>query len=162
MSENFQELDSIWDAFRDPEYRHAYVSAHIGDTLALQLFSMRRDRGWTQKQLGDAGGIPQSSVSKLETSCENVSLSTLKKLAKAFDVALSVKFVPFSQLARDAATTDHGIAPKSFDDDNWACAAARPVISRTVAANTSYVTSRKWVGSSSAARPLSARIALNG
>jgi transcriptional regulator with XRE-family HTH domain len=60
---------------------------------------MREERGWTQRELGDIAGVRQNWISQIESpDYEGFSLRTLKKLAFAFDVALIVRFVPFSLL----------------------------------------------------------------
>jgi len=65
---------------------------------------MRLSRGWTQEELGRLAQMPQTQISRLERKgYENFSLSTLMRLASAFDVALKVKFVAFSELVDEAA-----------------------------------------------------------
>jgi transcriptional regulator with XRE-family HTH domain len=84
-------------------YRDAYVEQSINNRLAAQIYSLRAHRDWTQADLSDRSGMAQPRISTLETSCSGVSLNTLKRLASAFDVALVVKFVPFSELTREVA-----------------------------------------------------------
>jgi transcriptional regulator with XRE-family HTH domain len=51
----------------------------------------------TQKQLGDALGMAQTWVSKLESpDYGKMSVATLLRLAEAFDTDLEIKFRPFS------------------------------------------------------------------
>jgi transcriptional regulator with XRE-family HTH domain len=108
----------MWKSLADKAYRHAYAIAHVGDYLAMQIHSMRTRRVWTQKKLAGESGNTQPQISKFETSCEGVTLTSLHKLAEAFDVALIVKFVPFSQLAKETMTAraDNTIPP--FDEDS--------------------------------------------
>lgn len=109
----------IWAAFADKAYRSAFATAHVGDFLAMQLQSLRVRRGWTQTDLAQklgSGGQPK--ISKLETSCEGTNLSTLQKLADTFDVALVVKFVPFSELAREAMGAQADKHVPSFEEDS--------------------------------------------
>ena len=121
----------MWKALADKAYRHAYAAAHVGDYLAMQIHSMRSRSGWTQKRLADESGNTQPQISNWEASCEGVNLSSLHKLAAAFDVALIVKFVPFSQLARETIGARADSMIPSFDDDSMV-AISFPAVSVTV------------------------------
>lgn len=58
----------------------------------------------TQKELAETTGMGQPRIPLLEDSTyENWTVNTLKRLAKAFDVALSVRFETFSTVMRDFA-----------------------------------------------------------
>jgi hypothetical protein len=50
---------------------------------------------------------------------ENIEVATLRRLASAFDVALTVRFIPFSELARwtDTLSEEKLIVPK-FDEES--------------------------------------------
>ena len=84
-------------------YRDAYVKAHLEQGIAFQIKALRESRGLTQEQLArriNAGG--QSAIARLEDpSYGKASLATLEKLAHEFDVALLVKFVPFSKFLQE-------------------------------------------------------------
>ena len=96
-----RDFKGLWRKFTDKAYREAFVSADISTTIAAQIHALREQRGWTQKQLADAAGMAQTRISVLEDpSYEKSSLTTLKRLASAFDVGLLVKFVPLSQQLR--------------------------------------------------------------
>ena len=87
--------------------REAYVRAHVQHGLAHQIRMLREHRGWTQAELADKCGMRQPRISALEDpDFENVEISTLQRLAFAFDVALSVRFVPFSEIAQRASNLD--------------------------------------------------------
>jgi transcriptional regulator with XRE-family HTH domain len=109
---------TFWKSLADKAYRHAYAAAHVGDYLAMQIHSMRLRRNWTQGQLATESGNTQPRISNLETSCEGVTLTTLHKIAEAFDVALVVKFVPFSQLAKETMNSRAEAAVPGFDEDS--------------------------------------------
>lgn len=88
-------------------YRDAFVSAAISCTIAGQLFSMRIARGWTQQQLADAAGMAQTRISAMEDpNYERYSVRTLKRLAAALDVGLSVRFVSMAEEIRIATSPD--------------------------------------------------------
>jgi len=104
---------------KNKTFRDALVSEAIDAGLPFQIRAMREAKEWTQHKLGKLTGIGQTGVSRIEDpSYGKMTLSTLKTLASAFDVALLVRFVPFSQLM-DLNSTDpkEGLAPPSYDDD---------------------------------------------
>ena len=80
---------------------------------------MRDQRGWNQGKLSAEMGKPQSVVSRLEDpSYGKVTVQTLLEVAATFDVALQIRFVPFStfiQQTRDVSTQSMKVV--SFDDD---------------------------------------------
>jgi transcriptional regulator with XRE-family HTH domain len=86
---------------QDLEYRHGVVNAQIEVDLPLEIRALRKQRGWTQPELAERAEMKQPRISAMEkTGGANFTLETLKRLAKAFDVALIVKFAPFSELLR--------------------------------------------------------------
>lgn len=90
----------LLDKFRRKEYRESYLDSFINDTITAQLHNLRKDKQWTQAELARRAGMKQPRVALMESSdYDNYSISTLKRLAHAFDVALIVKFSPFSELA---------------------------------------------------------------
>jgi len=110
----------ILKKFQKAEYRHAFVSANIDQGIAFQIRVMREKRGWDQKELARRLGIKsQSAVARLEDpSYGKISLSTLKKLAKAFDVAALVKLVPYSRLLMESATiSEDSMDAMSFSEE---------------------------------------------
>ena len=54
--------------------------------IAKRVSTLRTERGWTQKDLADRAGLPQSHISRIE--CERLSPSrkTVEKLAVAFGI----------------------------------------------------------------------------
>jgi transcriptional regulator with XRE-family HTH domain len=63
--------------------------------------ALRKRSGWSQTQLGKQVETPQNVISRYEDpDYGKLSLTTLKRLASAFDVALVVKFAAFSELKR--------------------------------------------------------------
>ena len=101
---------------QDAEFRRAFAEGLLSDRLASQIHYLRKHRGWTQAQMAMASGKAQPTISGLEESCETVSLSTLKTIAAAFDIALDVRFVPFSGLLQNTFSPD-ALVP-SFQEDS--------------------------------------------
>ena len=88
----------LLESFRDPEYRHAFVNERVRTSVALQIRALRQARVMTQKQLGDAIGMAQTWVSKLENpDYGKMTVATLLRLAEAFETDLEIKFRPFSK-----------------------------------------------------------------
>ena len=107
------------NSLEDKEYRDLIVQESINQGIAFQIRAMRSDREWTQGQLGVLAGKPQSEISRLEDpDYEGYTLKTLCKLASAFDVAISVRFVPFSHLVDDMANgKNRSFSVASFQND---------------------------------------------
>ena len=55
----------------------------------MRLSDIRQAKGLTQKELADKLGMSYSYLSKLESGKVNVSLATLRKLAKALKVRVA-------------------------------------------------------------------------
>lgn len=112
-------ITRLWARFRDKLFRDAFVESEISATIAAQIATMRKDRDWTQSDLANATGMAQSRISLLEDpSYDRMSITTLKRIASAFDVALAVRFVPFSEILRRAADDSEGrLSVASFAQD---------------------------------------------
>jgi transcriptional regulator with XRE-family HTH domain len=92
-------------SFQDKEYAHAYAEDFVNAFVATQLKVLREQRGLTQAQLAELTGMKQSRISALEDINYGAwNLKTLRRLAAAFDVALTVKFESFSTFIEDVST----------------------------------------------------------
>lgn len=136
------DTDSVRDQWletlrRGKEYRDAFVSEDIDNGIPFQIRALREKSGWTQAELGRAAGMAQARISLLEDpNYARLNLATLKRLAAAFDVALLVKFVPFSELVeRSASLSPSSLTPVSFDEDS-ACIGASPTVAVVPTSNT--------------------------
>ena len=118
LSDVITKIKKIWARLSSKEYRDEFVSATISDRLAAQIFSMREQKGWTQAELAATCGMMQPRISKLEESCEGVSVTTLRKIASAFDVGLSIKFVPFSEVVGEASRVRLDKTVLAFSQDS--------------------------------------------
>ena len=99
MTTNSTRREQIVRSLRDKEDRDIFVSEEIDTGLPFQIRALRKDRGWSQRELAERVGITQEGISRLESlSYGRYTLTTLKRLASAFDVALVVRFEPFSRL----------------------------------------------------------------
>ena len=81
------------------QYRHGLVNAQIEVDLPLQIRALRKQLVGTQPELEKLTGMKQSRISAMEKpGGAHFTLETLRRLAEAFDVALVVRFAPFSEL----------------------------------------------------------------
>ncbi len=88
----------LLQGLRDRDYRHAFVNERVRSSVALQIRALRHQRTMTQTDLGDALGMAQTWVSKLENpEYGKMTVATLLRLAEAFDTDLEIKFRPFSR-----------------------------------------------------------------
>lgn len=112
-------MKKIWKKMERKAYRDGYVAAHVSNTVASQILLLRTAKGWTQVQLAEHAGMRQSRISSLEDpNWENVEVATLRRLASAFDVALTVRFTSFSELAGWSATlSEHKLAVPTYDEE---------------------------------------------
>src|SRR6266478_2400244 len=84
---------------RGRDARAQFVSSHVDKTIAFQLRAIRNEQDLSQEQLAEMVEMNQNAISRLESEWYGkATISTLKRLAAALDVALVVRFVPFSQL----------------------------------------------------------------
>jgi transcriptional regulator with XRE-family HTH domain len=83
--------------------------------------ALREQHKWSQGELGKKMDPPmlQEAVWRIENpNRANLTISTLLRVAAAFDVALEVKFVPFSAIADSAASMSaENQLILSFEDD---------------------------------------------
>ena len=137
-------IKAIWTKMKRKAYRDSYVAAHLSNTVAAQIAMMRDVRGWTQSELAKRAGMKQPRISALEDpNCENFEVDTLKRLASAFDVALTIRFEPFSEaVAWASSMNDAKLAVASYEENSidWcpASTATDHIISLGTARNATY------------------------
>ncbi len=98
--EDATELRSrLVEEFQDEDTRYTYAESFLNTRVAAQIKVLREQRGLTQEALARMIGTRQAGVSRLE----NVNYSawktnTLRRLARALGVRLSISFETFSGL----------------------------------------------------------------
>lgn len=93
---------SLLRLFRNRAYRRDYVEGFYNTRLATQIKFLREESSSTQTQLGKTLATQQSAISKLENAnYSSWNVKTLRRLARAFDVALQVRFVTFGEALAD-------------------------------------------------------------
>lgn len=119
MSTRTKKYEQIVKNLSNKEYRDLYVENHISNGLSFQIRAMRKSRNWSQEKLASEIGTQQEAVSRLENpDYGKFSIDSLKKIASAFDVALQVSFVSFSELvAKTTLLSRSAIDVPSFEHD---------------------------------------------
>lgn len=100
------------------EFRDAYMFEHIKTGVAYQIRAIRDEHKWTQSRLGEEAKKPRNVISRLEDpNYGQFSFQTLREIASAFNVALLVKFVPFSKLLQEYedVSSEALVAPSVHD-----------------------------------------------
>jgi transcriptional regulator with XRE-family HTH domain len=86
----------------DKSYRHAYADESLNITIATQIKVLREQHVLKQAELAKNANMKQSMISRYENvNYSSWSLTTLKRLAEAFDVILDVRFRSFKDLVVD-------------------------------------------------------------
>ena len=111
----------IQDSLANNEYREALAVEHVNTTLAIQIRKMREHRQWSQSDLAGLLGKHQETISQRENpDYGRHSITTLKALAATFDVALLIKFIPFSELIKDMVSlSESRLSPPSFSEEQY-------------------------------------------
>jgi transcriptional regulator with XRE-family HTH domain len=95
-------VERLAEEFRNPEYRHFYADECLNTMIATQIKVLREQRNMTQGQLAEDTGMRQPRIPLLEdANYSNWTINTLRRIARAFDVALSVHFESFSKVVQD-------------------------------------------------------------
>jgi transcriptional regulator with XRE-family HTH domain len=103
---------------RGRSVRKQFVESNLNKAIAYQIRGTRDRLGWSQEKLAEKVGMNQNAISRLESpDYGKPTLTTLKRLASAFDVAVVVRFVPFSELVDWVTATPRvikGLAAESL------------------------------------------------
>jgi transcriptional regulator with XRE-family HTH domain len=126
--------DKLANLLKDSAFRAQFASDQPGEFLPLQIKRLRERHGWTQSELAERAGTQQVVVSRWENpDNRGITLNTLKRLARAFDVALMVRFAPFSEFIDWVCTLSaRSFEPASFDEEasTWQYGAAQEMPSQ--------------------------------
>jgi len=125
QSTDFASRKGLWSRLRRGlEARTRFVESHLSKNLAFQIRILRDQERSSQEELAKRVGMNQNAISRLENpSYGKATLTTLKRIASAFDVALVVRFVTFGQLVdwvSDTPFLDKGLSSHSLGVLNFA------------------------------------------
>lgn len=83
------------EQLEDPAFREEFEKTDEEFTLATEIIELRIKHDLTQKQLAELVGTSQPAIARLESgSYRNVSLSFLRRVAKALDAVPEVHLKP--------------------------------------------------------------------
>jgi transcriptional regulator with XRE-family HTH domain len=117
MSDDLRER--LLAEFQDQDFRHAYLEDFLNSVVSTQIRTLREKAGWSQAELADLIATTQSAISRNESpDYSRWNIATLRKLARAFDRALIVKFAGFGEALGDIERFRlDRLIPPSFDED---------------------------------------------
>ena len=109
---------------RGREARTQLVESNLSQGIAYQIRATRDSQHLNQGQLAQAVGMTPNNLCRLENpDYGKHTISSLKRIADALDVALVVRFVPFSQYIAwlsGSSYLDSGISPESMAPPSFA------------------------------------------
>lgn len=86
--------DHLKESLKDPEFRKAWEESEVEYQLACKLIEARINRKISQRALAKKVGTSQAAISNIEGMNANPSLLFLKRMAKALNSSLEIKFIP--------------------------------------------------------------------
>ncbi|HDR8924492.1 TPA: helix-turn-helix transcriptional regulator [Burkholderia vietnamiensis] len=123
-------INTLVEEFEDAEYAHAYLEENSNLRIAAQVRALRIAKNWSQQDLAERASMRQERISKIEMGdFDSLTLKTLRRLAAAFDVHLSVEFSSVEDAIRDIVTLS--AESLACDDRPRALARLREQASRT-------------------------------
>ena len=130
--------EQMWENLRDKDFRKQFIDEHVNVGIAFQIRSLRNRQDLEQSELAQLLGVKQPLISSWENpNYGKYTLNTLKNLAKAFDVGLLVRFVPFSTLIDwTVDLTSDAIAPPSFNEEEKLHAASLVLVTSSLIEST--------------------------
>lgn len=112
-------LNKLIDRFKGFGYRHSYVESFLDSYIATQIKVLRQQRDLSQAKLAKLAGMHQSQIASLEDiNNSSWKISTLGKLARAFDLVLVVRFESFGKILPEIDRFGRAMLQRpSFDQD---------------------------------------------
>src|ERR1035437_2972865 len=105
--------------FHDEEFRNVYADESLDTYIATQIKVLREQQNLTQSELAHRTGMAQPRIAVLEDVNYSLwSINTLRRLARAFGLRLSVRFETFSSLIPELETFGRpSLQRTKFQDD---------------------------------------------
>jgi len=112
-------INKLKSEFHDKETRQVYIDEFLNSSIATQIKVLREQRGWNQERLAQEADMKQSRISVLEdVNYSSWSIKTLRRLAEAFDLTLSVSFEEFGTRLRELEQLSReSLQRRSFNKD---------------------------------------------
>lgn len=85
---------------KNKSLRDAFVFGQLTACLSEQIYSLRRERGWSQAELARRASVSQSSISRAERrfALGGLSLNTAVSIARAMDLCFMARFLQLSEM----------------------------------------------------------------
>lgn len=113
-------MDLIVSELGDEEARRQYADELLDAALALQIKTLREQRGLTQNELAERASMGQSQISEMEQIDHSPgTVKTLRRIAAAFDLALVIRFESFGRFLEEVSQLDRqSLERESYADDS--------------------------------------------
>lgn len=86
--------DDLKKRLKNPEFRRLWKESEVEYQLARKLIGKRLKQKISQRELAKQAKTTQAVISRIESMSSNPSLGLLKRLAKALDLRLEIRFLP--------------------------------------------------------------------
>lgn len=86
--------DDLKQRLKNPEFAKAYEEVDAEVRLAIAVAEARERAGMTQAELAKKLHTKQSNISRLERGTHNLTMVTLRKIAKALHTRLEIQLLP--------------------------------------------------------------------
>lgn len=87
----------------DPVFRQEWEEQRKENEIARQIIQLRKEKGLTQSDLAKKLNTQQSVISRIENGEQNITLSTLDKIAKELGARIEITFKLDSSLGDSSA-----------------------------------------------------------
>lgn len=78
----------------DPNFRKEWEESRVEYEIARKIIEMRKAKGITQAGLAQLMRTKQSAISRIENGDQNITLSTLKKIATILNEPIKIEINP--------------------------------------------------------------------
>ena len=81
------------DIKRHPELENSYKEQSEALDIAVKVVSLRKEMGWSQRQLAEAMNIPQSTIARIENGDVLPHIITMQAIANVTNKRLKIEYV---------------------------------------------------------------------
>ncbi|MEV6487069.1 helix-turn-helix domain-containing protein [Actinoplanes sp. NPDC051633] len=81
------------DIKRHPELENSYKEQSEALDIAVKVVSLRKEMGWSQRQLAEAMNIPQSTIARIENGDVLPHINTMQAIANVTNKRLKIEYV---------------------------------------------------------------------
>lgn len=103
------------------EFRAEWERTALARFIAIEVLRHRSDRGWSQRRLGEALGMSQPQVARLEGGEVNPRFDTLVRVAAGLGIELTIDVTPKDRkphLVTKRAQTTNAVGAIHTDEAN--------------------------------------------